>query len=101
MTENVRHKNNYFCAKTCAVVEGGDGAMHIFGYGAIGFLIVCMLLVGAKALSVDTASTVIAVTDIAQVMAPGITEQQNQTDGALEPLQDPAEGEGDLLNILD
>jgi hypothetical protein len=101
MTENVRHKNNYFCAKTCAVVESGDHAMHIFGYGAIGFLVVCMLLAGAKALSVDTASTVIAVTDMAQVMAPDVTERQNQTDGALESLQDLAEGEGDLLNILD
>jgi hypothetical protein len=38
---------------------------------------------------------------MAQIMAPDVTERQNQTDGALESLQDLAEGEGDLLNILD
>jgi hypothetical protein len=60
--------------------------MHIFGYVAIGFLIVCMLLAATKALSVDKspASMVIAGADIAP-----------------ERLQEPAEEEEDLLNILD
>jgi hypothetical protein len=87
--------------------------MHIFGYVAIGFLIVCMLLAGTKALSVDTASMVIAVADMAQVVAPDTTQSQNQTDSVnqtdnvnqtdsvLERLQDRAEEQGDLLQILD
>jgi hypothetical protein len=91
----------------------GDDAMHIFGYVAIGFLIVCMLLAGTKALSVDAASMVIGAAGMAQVVAPVTTQsprqaspspifqQQNQTDSALERLQDRAEGEEDLLNILD
>ncbi|MFZ2082622.1 MAG: hypothetical protein WAV38_39390 [Xanthobacteraceae bacterium] len=90
--------------------------MHIFGYVAIGFLIVCMLLAATKALSVDKspASMVIAGADIApvQVVAPDATQsprqptpgpilQQNQTDSAPERLQTRAEEEEDLLNILD
>jgi hypothetical protein len=89
--------------------------MHIFGYVAIGFLIVCMLLAATKALSVDEspASMVIAVADMVQVVAPDLTQspshptpgpilqQQNQTDSALERLQDLVEEEEDQLNILD
>ena len=85
--------------------------MHIFGYVVIGFLIVCMLLAATKALSVANA-TVIAVANVAQVIAPDATQssrhpatpspilQQNQTDRALERSQDLAEEE-DLLNVLD
>ena len=75
--------------------------MRIFGYLGISFLIVCMPLVGTKALSVDTASMVIAVADMAQVVAPDTTQSQNQTDSVLERLQDRAEEQGDLLHILD
>jgi hypothetical protein len=88
--------------------------MYIFGYVTIGFQIGCTLLAGTKALSVDTASMVIAVADMAQVIAPDTTqsprqpspspifEQQNQTDSVLERLQDrAAEEEGDFLNIWD
>ena len=80
------------------------GRCHaLFGYVAIGFLIVCMLLAATKALSVDTASMVIAVADMAQVVAPDTTQSQNQnqTDSVLERLQDLAEEWEDLLNILD
>jgi hypothetical protein len=80
--------------------DRGD-AMRIFGYLGINFLIVCMLLVGAKALSVDTTSMVIAVADMTQVVAPDATQSQNETDSALEQLQDSAEEQGDLLNIRD
>jgi hypothetical protein len=67
--------------------------MHIFGYVVIGFLIVCMLLAATKALSVANAM-MIAVADMAQVVAPETTQsprqptpgpilqQQNQTDRA-------------------
>jgi ketol-acid reductoisomerase len=60
-----------------------------------------MLLAGTKALSVDTASMVIAVADMVQVVAPDTTQSQNQTDSVLERLQDRAEEQEDLLNILD
>jgi len=62
--------------------------MHIFGYG---FLIVCMFLAGTKALSVDTASMVVAMAEMTQVVTPDIAQS----------LQDGAEEEEDLLNILD
>jgi hypothetical protein len=75
--------------------------MRIFGYLGISFLIVCMLLTATKALSVDTASMVIAVADMAQVVAPDTTQSQNQTDSVLERLQDRAEEQVDLLDILD
>jgi hypothetical protein len=76
--------------------------MRIFGYLGINFLIVCMLLVGTKALSVDTTSMVIAVPDdMTQVVAPDTTQSQNETDSALEQLQDSAEEQVDLLNIRD
>jgi hypothetical protein len=90
----------------------GSGAVHIFGYVVIGFLIVCMLLAATKALSVANAM-MIAVADMAQVVAPETTQsprqptpgpilqQQNQTDRALERSQDLAEEEEDLLNMLD
>ena len=79
----------------------GD-AMRIFGYLGINFLIVCMLLVGTKALSVGTTSMVIAVADdMTQVVAPDTTQSQNETDSALERLQDSAEEQVDLLNIRD
>jgi len=68
----------------------GDDAMHAFGYIAVGVLIVCMLA-GTKALSVDTAS-LIAVADMAQVVAP---------DTAQSPRQPSPEDEEDLLNTLD
>jgi hypothetical protein len=75
--------------------------MNIFGYVTIGFLIACMLLAGTKALSVDTASMVIAVADMVQVVAPDTTQSQNPADSVLERLQDPAEEQQeDLLNIL-
>jgi hypothetical protein len=74
--------------------------MRIFGYLGISFLIVCVLSVGTKALSVDTASMVIAV-DMVQVVAPDTTQSQNQTDSALERLQGPAEEQDDFLNIWD
>ena len=86
--------------------------MHIFGYIVIGFLIVCMLLAATKALSVANAMTT-AVADIAQVVAPETTQsprqpssgpmsqQQTQTDCALERSKDLAEEEEDLLNMLD
>jgi hypothetical protein len=85
--------------------------MHIFGYVVIGFLIVCMLLAATKALSVANAM-VIAVADVAQVVAPDATQssrhpttpgpvlQQHQKVSALERSQDLAEEE-DLLNVLD
>jgi hypothetical protein len=79
---------------------GGEVA-RIFGYLGISFLVVCMLLVGTKALSVDTASMVITLADMAQVVAPDTTQSQNQTDSVLERLQDRAEEQEDLLNILD
>jgi hypothetical protein len=63
--------------------------MHTFGYIGIGVVIVCMLA-GTKALSVDTAS-MIAVADMAQVVAP---------DTAQSPRQASPEDE-DLLNTLD
>jgi hypothetical protein len=70
--------------------------MYFFGYVAVGFLIVCMLLGGTRALSVDTASMVVAAADVAQV------EEQNQTESVLERLQGrAAEEQDDLLNILD
>lgn len=88
--------------------------MHIFGYIATGFLIVCILLAATKSLSAGSpASIVIAMADVAQVVAPDamqssrqpspgpILQQQNQADRALERLQDRAEEEEDLLNILD
>jgi hypothetical protein len=75
--------------------------MRIFAYLGISFLIVCMLSAGTKALSVDTASMVIAVADMAQVVAPDTTQSQNETDSVLERLQDSAEEQGDLLNIRD
>jgi hypothetical protein len=75
--------------------------MNIFGYVTIGFLIACMLLVGTKALSVDTASMIIAVADMVQVVAPDTTQSQNQTDSVLERLQGRAEEEEDVLNMLD
>jgi hypothetical protein len=88
--------------------------MHIFGYVAVGFLIVCLLLAATKSLSVGSpASMVIAVADVAQVEAPDATQsprqptpgpilqQQNQTDRALERSQRRAEDEEDLLNMLD
>ncbi len=76
--------------------------MRIFGYLGINFLIVCMLLVGTKALSVDTTSMAIAVADdMTQVVAPDTTQSQNETDSALEQLQDGAEEQVDLLNIRD
>jgi hypothetical protein len=86
--------------------------MHIFGYIVIGFLIVCMLLAATKALSVANAM-MIAVADMAQVVAPETTQsrrqpisgpilqQQNQTDCASERSKDLAEEEEDLLNMLD
>ena len=64
--------------------------MHTFGYIGIGVVIVCMLA-GTKALSVDTAS-MIAVADMAQVVAP---------DTAQSPRQASPEDEEDLLNTLD
>jgi hypothetical protein len=76
------------------------GRMRIFSYLGISFLIVC-ILAGTKALSVDTASMVIDVADMAQVVAPDTTQSQNQTDSALERLQDLAEEQEDLLNIRD
>jgi hypothetical protein len=88
--------------------------MHIFGYIATGFLIVCILLAATKSLSAGSpASIVIAMADVAQVVAPDalqsprqptpgpILQQQNQADRALERLQDRAEEQEDLLNILD
>jgi hypothetical protein len=75
--------------------------MRIFGYLGISFLIVCVLSVGTKALSADTASMVIAVADMVQVVAPDTTQSQNQTDSALERLQGPAEERDDFLNIWD
>ena len=89
--------------------------MRIFGYVVIGFLIVCMVLAATKALSVGESPTsmVIAMADMAQVVAPDTTQsprqptsgpilqEQNQTNNALERLQDRAEEEEDLLNILD
>jgi hypothetical protein len=86
--------------------------MHIFGYVVIGFLIVCMLLAATKALSVANAM-MIAVADMAQVVAPKTTQsprqptpgpilqQQNQTDRMQERSQKLAEEEEDLLNMLD
>jgi hypothetical protein len=69
--------------------------MRIFAYLGISFLIVCMLSVGTKALSVDTASMVVA--DMVQVVAPDTTQSQNQTDSVLERYL----AEEDLLNTLD
>jgi hypothetical protein len=61
-----------------------------------------MLLVGTKALSVGTTSMVITVADdMTQVVAPDTTQSQNETDSALEQLQDSAEEQVDLLNIRD
>jgi hypothetical protein len=86
--------------------------MHIFGYVVIGFLIVCMLLAATKALSVANAM-MIAVADMAQVVAPETTQsppqptpgpilqQQNQTDRTQQRSQKLAEEEEDLLNMLD
>ena len=87
--------------------------MHIFGYVAVVFLIVCLLLAATKSLSVGSpASMVIAVADVAQVEAPDaqsprqptpgpILQQQNQTDRTQERSQKLAEEEEDLLNMLD
>jgi hypothetical protein len=88
--------------------------MHIFGYIATGFLIVCILLAATKSLSAGSpASIVIAMADVAHVVAPDamkssrqptpgpILQQRNQADRALERLQDRAEEQEDLLNILD
>jgi hypothetical protein len=69
--------------------------MRIFAYLGISFLIVCMLSAGTKALSVDTASMVVA--DMVQVVAPDTTQSQNQTDSVLERYL----AEEDLLNTLD
>ena len=67
-----------------------DEAMHIFSYLAIGYLIVCTLSAGTKALSAETASAVIAVAD--QVVAPDTTQSPRQ----------PSPGEDeDLLSTLD
>jgi hypothetical protein len=86
--------------------------MHVFGYIAIGFLIVCILLAATKSLSVGS-PVAIALADVAQVVAPDATQsppqltpgpilqQQNQTDRALERSQRRAEEEEDLLNMLD
>ena len=54
--------------------------MHIFGYVVIGFLIVCMLLAATKALSVGKSPTsmVIAMADMAQVVAPDTTQSPRQ-----------------------
>jgi hypothetical protein len=68
---------------------GDDDAMLISAYVAVGFLIVC-ILAGTKALSVDTASTVIAVAD--QIVVPDTTQSPRQ----------PSPGEDeDLLSTLD
>jgi hypothetical protein len=89
--------------------------MHIFDYIAIGFLVACMLLAATKALSVgeSPASMVIAVADVAQVVAPDATQsarqptpgpilqEQNQTDRMLERSQDRAEEQEDFLKIQD
>jgi hypothetical protein len=84
----------------------------IFGYIVIGFLIVCMLLAATKALSVANAM-MIAVANMAQVVAPettqsprqptpgSILQQQNQKDRTQERSQKLAEEEEDLLNMLD
>jgi hypothetical protein len=69
--------------------------MRIFAYLGISFLIVCVLSAGTKALSVDTASMVVA--DMVQVVAPDTTQSQNQTDSVLERYL----AEEDLLNTLD
>jgi hypothetical protein len=69
--------------------------MRIFAYLGISFLIVSMLSVGTKALSVDTASMVVA--DMVQIVAPDTTQSQNQTDSVLERYL----AEEDLLNTLD
>ena len=86
--------------------------MHIFSYVVIGFLIVCMLLAGTKALSVANAM-MIAVADMAQAEAPDamqsprqptpdpILQRQNQTDRTQQRSQRRAEEEEDLLNMLD
>jgi len=92
----------------------GTNAMHILGYIAIGFLIVCVLLAATKGLSVGApSSTVRASRDMAQVIAPDttqsprqpnaspISQQQNQTDSAQERLHEAADEGKDLLNILD
>ena len=50
-----------------------------------------MFLAGTKALSVDTASMVMAMAEMTQVVTPDIAQS----------LQDGAEEEEDLLNILD
>jgi hypothetical protein len=65
--------------------------MRTFDYIGVGVLIVCMLA-GTKALSVDTTSMMIAVADMAEVVAPD-TEQS--------PRQPSPEDEEDLLNTLD
>ena len=70
---------------------GGDDAMRTFNYTAVAVLIL-WTLAGTKALSMDTASMMIAVADMAQVVAP---------DTAQSPRQPSPEDEEDLLNTLD
>jgi len=63
--------------------------MHISAYVTVGFLIACILS-GTKALSADTPSMVIAVTD--QIVVPDTTRSPRQ----------PSPGEDeDLLSTLD
>jgi hypothetical protein len=68
----------------------GDDAMPIFGYVAIGFLIVCILLAATKSLSVGSPASMVIAVDAAQVVASDATQSS----------QDRAEEE-DLLNMLD
>jgi len=70
---------------------GGDDAMRTFNYTAVAVLIL-WTLAGTKALSMDTASMMIAVADMAQVVvAPDTTQSPGQ----------PSPEEEDLLNTLD
>jgi hypothetical protein len=64
--------------------------MPIFGYVAIGFLIVCILLAATKSLSVGSPASMVIAVDAAQVVASDATQSS----------QDRAEEE-DLLNMLD
>jgi hypothetical protein len=82
--------------------------MHIFGYIAIGFLAICVLLAATKALSVESWAAVVisvAVADATrsprQPISGQILQQQNQTDCTPELSQELAEEEEDLLNMLD
>jgi hypothetical protein len=47
--------------------------MRSFDYTAIGILMICMIA-GTKALSADAGSLLIAVADLAQVVAPDTTQ---------------------------